>query len=70
MGVGALATIAQQDQATAILSNGFAQCQREIATLAINHAKQTQRLEQVANTLKAFKGQGFIDRVHWLLTGK
>lgn len=38
MGVGAMATIGQQDQAIAVLSNALAGCQREIATLAMNHA--------------------------------
>lgn len=44
MGVGAMATIGQQDQAMAVLSNALAGCQREIATLAMNHATEKRAL--------------------------
>lgn len=74
MGDGALETIHQQDQAIGILSAGFAACQREIATLALDHAEFKRSCSVVNgatfNSLMEFCGRSFLSRLRWLVTGR
>lgn len=78
MGIGALSAMKEQDQAIAILSNALTTCQREIATLAINHAEFKQLITATLRAhdavqkseLSASWRRPLLARFRWLFTGK
>lgn len=74
MGETGLAEIGRFEQAVAILSNTVANQQREIASLAVNHAefKKSATIVNGAtfNSLAEFCGRSLRGSLRWLFTGK
>lgn len=81
IGPAATEHVREIEQAIGIMQNGLASCQREIATLAINHATLGRGVGQLKEGLAAVgkhaacayvvtTQRGFLGRLRWLFTGQ
>ena len=70
VGPDALNTIRDQDQAIGILQAAVSGLQREVATLAVNHAEFKRATALAVTGLVGFRERPFLGRLRWLVTGQ